>query len=92
MAKLYVTEYNDYNLNSAQEPPVAVQAFTYSTTTQSSAFAAGTRLIRVHTDSICSVLVGRNPTATTSSPRMAAGTTEYFSVEAGLKIAAVTNS
>lgn len=94
MAKLYVTEFDNWDANSAQEPSVANQAFTFSTTTQSNAFNARTRMVRVHTDTICSIEFGRNPTATTSTRRMAAGATEYFSVPADgtFKVAAVTNT
>ena len=98
MAKLYVSEYD--RLGSvisgpamiAQEPSLVEQTVTFTTTTQSSAFNAKTRYIRVHTDSICSISIGANPTATTSTKRMAADATEYFAVGGGQKIAAVTNT
>ena len=99
MAKLYVTEYSRlaYVEGSSvgqvgQDPALAEQAFTFTTTTQSTAFNLGTQLIRVHTDAICSVAIGADPTATTSTRRMAAGQTEYFGVRPGHKIAAVTNT
>jgi hypothetical protein len=59
---------------------------------QSSAFNAATTLIRVHTDVICSVLIGSNPTALTTRNRMAANQTEYFGVRPGDKIAVISNS
>lgn len=100
MAKLYVTEFRHGGATTlggnvaqvSQEPALAEQAFTFTTTTQSAAFNANTRFIRVHTDSICSIAIGLNPTATTDSRRMVAGQTEYFAVPGGWKIAAVTNT
>lgn len=99
MAKLYVTEYvqngvnNTYPTATPLEPGVD-QVVTFTTTTQSTAFAANTTLVRIHTDSICSISFGTNPTATTSTKRLVAGATEYFSVPPGAayKVAAVTNT
>jgi hypothetical protein len=59
---------------------------------QSNAFSSSTNLIRVHTDSICSVEIGSNPIATTASQRMAANQTEYFQVQPGQKLACITNT
>ena len=65
---------------------------------QSNAFAATTRVIRVHTDAICAVEVGgTNPTATngggaTASSRMAANQTEYYYVNPGDKIAVISTT
>jgi hypothetical protein len=94
MAKGYVTEFKDVNAGS----PVAAGGYleqtpvTFTTTTQSAAFAANTVLIRVHVDAICSIAIGKDPTATTSTMRLVAGQTEYFAVSAGDKIAFVTNT
>lgn len=102
MGKLYVTEYSDIaqtvrgpaqigqeNTGVVDQTPV-----TYTTTTQSAAFAATTVLVRIHTDSICSINFGTNPTATTNNRRLDAGATEYFGVPLGgsYKVAAVTNT
>ena len=99
MAKLYVSEYERLGAaigsgqaQFAQEPALVEQAFTFTTSTPSSAFGSRTKYIRVHTDANCSVLVGENPTATTSTKRLAADQTEYFAVAPGFKIAAVTNT
>ena len=100
MATLYVTEFSDVNIaqgNIAQvveQPVVAEQTVTYTTSTQSTAFNARTKYVRIHTDAICSILFGTNPTATTSKMRMVAGQTEYFAVPVGAsyKVAAVTNT
>lgn len=58
---------------------------------QSSAFNAQTRLVRVVATVAAYIAFGTNPDATTS-PRiyMAEGSTDYFAVEPGQKIAGVT--
>jgi len=99
MANLYVTEFSNYNVNMnpyqlGLQTPVAEQVVAFTTTTQSSAFNNSTNLVRIHTDGICSIAFGTNPTATTSKARMVAGQTEYFTVPQGqaFKVAAVTNT
>lgn len=100
MATLYISEYtaasfflSGKELQVTQEPPTAEQTVSISgTSAQSSAFGASTRIIRVHTDAICSILVGSNPTATTAKKRLPADWTEYFAVQPGDKIAAITNT
>ncbi len=90
MATLYVAEFSGINVVDGKlvdivtQPPVAEQTVSYTTTTQSSAFNAATRVVRIHTDSICSIAFGANPTATTSKMRMVAGQTEYFGVSTSL--------
>lgn len=99
MATLYITEYNQpaHNPSMPQasvEPPVTEQTVVISGgSTQSAAFNAATSLVRVHCDAICSVLVGQNPVATTSSQRFAANQTEYKVVPPGqgFKIAVCAN-
>ena len=59
---------------------------------QSSAFNVTTNLIRVHVDAICSINIGSNPTATTTTARLAANQTEYFTVNPGDKLAVITNT
>ena len=92
MGKLYVSEYVSSHFNCAIEPAASNQVITYSGSVQSTSFTNATSFVRVHTDAICSIKFGANPTATTSDERMAANTTEYFSVQAGHKIAAIANS
>jgi len=99
---LYITEYAQLAPAGApggwgqvpQEPPLAEQKITYSASVQSAAFNAKTRMVRIHTDSICSIEIGTNPTATTSTGRMVAGQTEYHGVPigAGYMVAAITNT
>lgn len=104
MANLYISEYTgvsigsgqggaaNVNVSAGQEPALVEQQVVYTTSTQSAAFNAQTHFVRIHTDSICSILFGANPTAVITSKRMAANQTEYFGVTPGQKVAAVTNT
>lgn len=99
MAKLYISEYAELGtihgekFPVATEPPLAEQTVSIGgSSTQSNAFSSQTKYIRVHTDAICSVLVGANPEATASKKRLSADQTEYFAVAGGDKIAVITNS
>ena len=98
MAVLYVTEYPHAASDQGKALPVGFGAPIANQTIaigggslQSNAFSANTNLIRVNCDSICSILIGSNPTATTSTARMAANQTEYFGVAPGSKIAVISN-
>ena len=99
MAVLYISEYPHAASDQGKALPVGfgtpVASQTVSiggSTTQSNAFNANTNLIRVHCDAACSIAIGANPTATTSTARMAANQTEYFGVAPGSKIAVISNS
>jgi len=93
VGKLYVGEYAQSDWQTATEPPLAEQVVTFAASVQcSNAFHSSTRLVRVYTDAICSIAFGVNPTATTSNKRLAANKTEYFGVQGGYKVAAVTNT
>jgi hypothetical protein len=105
MAVLYIAEYAEAVIVQGSllpvptEPPLAEQTVAIGgTSTQSSALNAKTRFIRLHTDAICSILVGVNPTATTGKQRMAAGQTEFKRVDklttaAGTtKVAVISNT
>lgn len=100
MPTLYVTEYPGIEtlLNGTAQvvvgPPIAEQVVTIGgSSAQSAAFSAVTRIIRVQPDSICSVRIGGvSPVATTSSQRHIAGSTEYFGVTPGDKVAVITNT
>ncbi len=99
MAVLYISEYTDLpffkgNPSSiVKEPPVAEQVVAIGVgSTQSSAFNGATNIVRVHTDAICSIAIGSNPTATTSVKRLAANQTEYFAVTPLHKLAVIVNT
>jgi len=100
MATLYVSEFRgvmpDIDGNIPQTvlmPPEVEQTVAISgTSAQSSAFGARTAIIRVIADTVCSVSVGLNPTATTSMLRIAADSPEYFKVAPNQKIAVISNT
>lgn len=101
MATLYVAEYaalatpeSGGNCQVAMEPPIAEQtvAIGGASATLPTAFSKGTKYIRVHTDSICSIAIGPSPTATTSLKRLAANQTEYFGVQKGWNTAVIANT
>lgn len=102
MPTVFITEYarqgrdaSGFQMVVADEPPVANQTVAITASSvQSSAFAAGTRFVRVSTDAVCSIEFGTNPTATATTRRMPANTTEYFAVPQGqsYKLAVITNT
>ena len=77
-------------LAAGQEPAAAGQQVTFTATAgQSAAFGSTTRFVRLHANGNCRILFGDNPTATATSPRMAAGASEYFGVAPGQKVSAI---
>jgi hypothetical protein len=99
MATLYITEFANigrdqgHGVQATSLPPVAEQTIAIGVASaQSGAFNGATNFIRAHTDSVCSIAVGVNPTATAGNARMAANQTEYFQVRSGDKIAVIQNS
>ena len=103
MSTLYVTEYatvapaqiSGSLAQAPHEPPLVEQTVAIGgSSAQSSAFSSQTAIVRLHADSICSVLIGTNPTALTTSARFVAGQTEYRSVPKGqgYKVAVIANS
>ncbi len=98
MATLYISEYADMPklegqvIMAGNEPSVAQQTVAIGgASAQSAAFSAKTKFVRVHPDSVCSLNFGLNPTATTSTPRLSAGGTEFFGVRPGDKVAVISN-
>lgn len=90
MANLfYITEFADAGLSFptvATQAPVAEQKIGPTTSTASAIFNVKTALVRLNTDTACTVSFAANgavPVATTSSMRMAANQTEYFIVPRG---------
>lgn len=96
MAVLFVTEY--WRL-ATEGGGTTVLAGLEPSKTQTVAIGAGstqatlateTRFVRLHTDAICHVVFGPNPTATTSAMRLAANQTEFFGTPQGaLKLAVI---
>jgi len=72
-----------------QLPEEAVQEVTFSASTQSTAFGAKTKYIRLVSDADCRIKVGENPTATGTDLLLKAGVIEYFGVPSGFKLAVV---
>ena len=99
MATLYISEYSQAGITGpgmlpvANEPGATTQTVSIGgTTAQSSAFGTTTRFVRIHTDAICSIAFGSNPTATTAKLRLAANQTEYFAVRPSDKVAVISNT
>ena len=103
MATLYVTEFSSLGpgplgppaIQAATGPPLAEQVVAISAifAQQSSPFSSSTYIVRLHCDAICSVRIGgKNPTATTSSARMIAGQTEFFTVKPGDAVSVIGNT
>lgn len=98
MAVLHITEFQAIRKDiRAKELHVAAQpgvdsSVTYTTSTQSVAFAVKTKFVRVIADAKAHLKFGRNPTAVAGDPYIAADNPEYFGVEAGHKVAAYDGS
>lgn len=100
MTTLYISEYADLakgptkgDMPAPQEPRLAAQTVAIGgASLQSSAFNANTRFVRIHTDAICSIKFGSDPTAVNTEGRLAANATEYFGVVPGHKVAVITNT
>ena len=99
MALLYISEYQGVaqvhgGMSAPQEPALLDQTpLAIGGATQSNAFQASTKLIRVHCDAICSIVFGPAPqTATTSNKRLAANQTEYFGVIPGQVLSVISNT
>ena len=103
MSTVYIAEYVRTGLGPrgkipvAEDGPIAQQTVAITgASVQSAALNAATTFVRVHTDAICSVAFGANPTATTGNRRMAANTTDYFGIDQSTntvkKIAVISNT
>lgn len=105
MAVLYIKEYAmlgreahggpGTSIQAPLEPALASQIKAIGATSiQSNAFQPDTSIVLLATDAICSVEFGEDPTATASSLRLAANSSQFFAVKPGsnLKVAVITNS
>lgn len=101
MSNLYISEYERMptaipglgGTQIALEPRAAAQKVSFTGTPGlSAAFGTATKFIMIHTDGICSYLVGTAPTAATTDMRMPADTTMFIAVGQGQKISAITNT
>jgi hypothetical protein len=80
-------------------PEITTQKIAVSgTSAASNAFNQATQVIRVHTDTICSICVSPQTPAATTPPaaatnmRLAANQTEYFAVTPGQYISVISNT
>lgn len=102
MTTLYITEYIATGTASgsvnpiAMEPPIHEQTIALTgSSAQSTTLLPQTNFVRLHSDSICSIEFGTNPTATLTTRRMAANQTEYFAIPSfggPYKYAAIVNT
>jgi len=106
MAFLCITEFAEMEIGPAgrvgqmpMAPELATQGIANAgATTQSAAFNAKTRFVRLHTDSVCCIEFGTNPTAVaigaSMTTRLAAGQTEYYGVPQGqgFKVAVILST
>jgi hypothetical protein len=92
MARLYIAEYGTITALPATangqvpfEPPIREQVLDFTGGVVSSQpFAQYTRMLRLHCDAICSLIIGFPPiSATTSNGRWAANQTEFRGVPEG---------
>jgi len=96
MAILYISEFRGpSSIGTARvaplpQPALADQAVTFTTTTQSAAFNVNTHIVSLCSDTVCHIVFGDNPTATTTNFLLPASTIVSFSVIPGQKVAAVT--
>jgi hypothetical protein len=103
MPSLYIAEYEQIsnttvgNVLAPAAPPYAEQKLAVGAgAILSAALNVRCRFVRLHSDVICSVAFSRDPavdpTATTSSQRLAANQTEYFGTVPGTKISVIANT
>lgn len=98
MAILDITEYLQVARDGAggavqtgMEPAVTTQQVAVGAGSVQSAALQGV-FVRVHTDVACRLAFGANPTAASTSQRMAANATEFFGVRPGDKIAVIQSA
>ena len=69
--------------------PTQTVSETSSLAANSTAFAAGTTVVRVVSTTDCHIIFATSPTATTSTAYLPANQVEYFKADEGDKIAAI---
>jgi hypothetical protein len=71
-----------------QQVPVAIGG----ASTLSQPFNAATAYVRLHSDVVCNIAIGKNPVAVSpGSGRMATNQTEYFGVNPGDQVAVIAS-
>ena len=91
MATLYIREYaklakdaDGNTIEAGEEPAIADQTVTFTTSAQSAAFNRSTRFVLLKADADAHILFGANPTATTSQFRLEADVAMFFGLNADL--------
>lgn len=97
MAVIYIWEFSEIvqrgPIMIGKTPGVTQQTVNIgANSAQSNPFNRATSYIRVETDATCSINIGPNAIATTTTARMKQDTTEYFGVNSGDVLACITNS
>lgn len=99
MATLHITEFeslpvdgNGNVLHIAKMPAHTQPIVSYTTSTQSAAFSARTRFIRVIASAAAHLEFGDNPKAVVGDMWIPASTPEFFAVKGGHKLAAYDGS
>jgi hypothetical protein len=99
MAILYIAEFANIGRDQGQGVQVAPLAPLAEQTvaiggasTQGVSFGIYTNFVRLCSDSVCSIAVGANPTASSVNLRLPANTPEYFQVTPGQKLACIANT
>ncbi len=101
MAKLYVAEFAHLPLDDRGRPVMAppmpplaetTVAIGMTSTQSANVFSSVTRYAQIHTDAICSIAFGTNPTATTANQRLASNETRFVGVNPGDLIAVIANT
>lgn len=98
MANLNITEFaalgeaGDFKFPVAKEPAVTTQSVTFTSATQSAAFNAQTRFVRLLPDANCYVLFGANPTAVATSEKLASGQEAWRAVNPEDKVSVYDGS
>jgi hypothetical protein len=95
MAVLYISEYTEGSQSAptlGNEPAITQQTVAITAgSVQSTAFGRNTTVVRLHVENVTGACIrfGTNPTATTSTARLAPNQTEYFKVLPGDKVAVI---
>lgn len=101
MAILKIAEFNDKGLYApslARVPALAQQVVTFSTATSSAAFGASTNMLRLISDTICSIEFsekGVDPTAATTAAtafKLNAQVPEYVYVAPGGRLSVIADA
>ena len=96
MAVLFITEYSRLAIEAQGFPvlvglePSRTQTVAIGGGSVQVTLGAGARFVRLHTDAICHVKFGTNPTASATEMRMAANQTEFFGVKGGELLAVIS--